>query len=235
MSSTDNGAVFYSNDSYPDGPHYNRDRADSLIDSEPEQYTRLENTPGGEWLDDENLYENFDQNVADQLWEEASEKYASSATGEVNTFVVGAHEDRIFRDTELPALLENEKVTAINGLDREEVKELHDKDPEAAFNKVCEAELERDRTAAMETGDSEALNDVANREQLYQEQLENQGRTLETATEPREPQTATVADAPTAPMTAGDKWAQDQMADFEDLKTYQPTQDPNAQSRGRSR
>lgn len=146
-------------------------------------------TDGGRQLGSPDRYVEYDDATkADDINREASAKYADNLSGDVDTYVVGAREDRIFRETEFSKTLENGKVDSINEVPREDLKGLYDKDPEAAFNKVCEAELERDRTAAQESGDSAALNDVANREQVYQQQLESQGRTRETATEPRQSQ-----------------------------------------------
>ncbi len=182
------GATFYSNDAERGGPHRNRDRADVLIKEGDGRYARIETTPGGRWLNDEQLYKKLPQEQADAVWSEASKKYANEASGDAKTCVVGARPSSVFRRDELPVLVDNEKVTSVNGIPREELKQLHAKDPEAAFNKVCEAEIAQARTAAETGGDKRALDDTAARQQLYDKQVLQQGRTQENATDANPPE-----------------------------------------------
>lgn len=63
-----------------------------------------------------------------KIWGKASEKYAKSASGSVTCFVRRDEADGIFRTVELPALLKNDKVTFINGIPREELESLFDRD-----------------------------------------------------------------------------------------------------------
>lgn len=115
-------------------------------------YLSIDFTQGGTWLERERLwgekenyfgrpYESEERLHADQptppineeaarrVWAAASKKYAEQATGAVTCVVDGASEDTIFRRVELPALINNGKVTYINGIERKVLKELYDADP----------------------------------------------------------------------------------------------------------
>lgn len=52
------------------------------------------------------------------LWDNISRKFASGLEGNVMTVTPNADARRVFAQTELPALLENSKVTKINGVDK---------------------------------------------------------------------------------------------------------------------
>ena len=62
--------------------------------------------------------------IAQREWNDASRRYAANAHGNVDTYVVGAEQNRTFRRYELPELLKNEKVTSINGVDRKALAKL---------------------------------------------------------------------------------------------------------------
>ncbi len=144
----------------------------------------IDHTDGGRKLSEPNRYNEYDDfTKADDLNREASKKYCSQLSGNVDTYVVGASEDRIFRDTEQDVLLNNKNVATVNGISRQELQHIHEKDPEAAFNKICEGELVRDRTAAQATGGESALTDLKGREETYREQLERQSRGADIVTE----------------------------------------------------
>tara|TARA_Y100000588_G_C14212458_1_gene907273 strand:+ start:441 stop:1757 length:1317 start_codon:yes stop_codon:yes gene_type:complete len=57
-----------------------------------------------------------------RIWTSASRSYAARAEGSIRTFVAGASEYSIFRRTELPTILNNKKVTNINGVDRKDLQ-----------------------------------------------------------------------------------------------------------------
>ena len=52
--------------------------------------------------------------IAD-IWSIASKRFIDSASGDVIAFVKGADKRSVFRTQELPAILNNEKITTING------------------------------------------------------------------------------------------------------------------------
>jgi hypothetical protein len=110
----------------------------------------------------------FQGNIfADNIARKLSERFAENVRDRVNTFVIGAKPDRIFRTTELPGLLNNSKVKSINGLDRNDLKKLHDRDPSRAFDRICRAELVRDLKEARNKKDQKFLADVKNRIETY--------------------------------------------------------------------
>lgn len=104
-----------------------------------EGYTTLEQTPGGRILaaEKDNLNKQFGWKEAKEIFAAASKKYVQSLSGAVTCFVQGAREDSIFRQVELPTLLQNEKVTHINQIPREKLKTEYD--------------LAQDKTAALKT------------------------------------------------------------------------------------
>jgi len=149
VSTQANQAVFWSGTFQQVAPEnisfsrqWNDDAAkESIADS---GRTLIASTPGGGELEARAArgeLNDFTREQQTQLWEEASKKYAEQASGDVATRVVGAAEPRVFRQVELGTLLENEHVTSINVLAREELKQLYDQDQDAAFTKVCEAEV----------------------------------------------------------------------------------------------
>lgn len=115
-------------------------------------YQSIDKTQGGTWLERERLWGEernqfgrpyepeerlhndqpkspFDEDAADRIGNAASKKYAEQASGLVICIVQDADERRTFRRVELPALINNEKVTHINGIERKALKELYDQDP----------------------------------------------------------------------------------------------------------
>ncbi|MFM6051839.1 MAG: hypothetical protein ACKPA7_09400, partial [Sphaerospermopsis kisseleviana] len=82
-----------------------------------------------------------------------SKRYAENARGHVNTFVMGAKANRVFRTTELPALVKNQKVKSINGVNRRIFEKAYAKDPNRAFRLICLSELRRDKREGIPAGD----------------------------------------------------------------------------------
>jgi hypothetical protein len=102
----------------------------------------IDATPGGKALNDEKLYGEFApvaQEEADAIWSEASEKFAKAASGDVTAFVHGASPDRVFAQTELPILLKNKDVNAINGISRQALEEMERVKPGSAFQAIVAA------------------------------------------------------------------------------------------------
>jgi hypothetical protein len=102
----------------------------------------------------------------------ASKRYAQSAQGNVKTFVCGSRPNSVFRKTELPTLLSNNKVTSINGIDRGALAKMHKANPDRAYRAVCLAELRQARRAAK--GNEKLLTDVKARQNTYKAHKENQ-------------------------------------------------------------
>lgn len=82
---------------------------------------------------------------ADKVMEHVSRTFIENIEGDVETCVCGADLNRVFYQVEMEALIANDKVTTINGVPRETLKDiLKSGDPDAkykTFTAICEAEL----------------------------------------------------------------------------------------------
>lgn len=142
VASPHDGAVFYSDDAGK-----NRLAAEAYAErcsQAGKKTTTLEATPCGKWLESQSLYtpaSGFSREEADEVWAAASVKYAGEASGSCRCFIVNAPAERVFRQHELAALLQNDKVTDLNNIPREILKSLHDRSLDAAFSAVEQADL----------------------------------------------------------------------------------------------
>jgi hypothetical protein len=64
--------------------------------------TPIDLTPGGQYLNSLNLYDKLPASEADAIWAQASQQYASGASGKINLFINGARPDRVFNTIERP-------------------------------------------------------------------------------------------------------------------------------------
>lgn len=81
----------------------------------------LEDTLGGEFLANARLnYPEHDSlsAVARNLWEMLSTRFVHAAIGRIEIIAEGAFPESVFRVAEFNALLSNERIMAVNGLDR---------------------------------------------------------------------------------------------------------------------
>jgi hypothetical protein len=78
---------------------------------------------------------------ADRVMRETSREFIKAAFGNVATAVCGAAADRIFFEVELPAMVANDAIEAINGLPAGLVRDFYRIDPYEAFRVICIAEL----------------------------------------------------------------------------------------------
>jgi hypothetical protein len=108
-------SVFYSGG-------YNQDHAWAFCHANPD-YHMIQETLGGDWLVRQDLPEYFRHNEVTSIWQEAARQYARMAQGDVVAFIRGAEPSDMFFEVELPELLFNEKVTHINGIDRQTLVE----------------------------------------------------------------------------------------------------------------
>lgn len=134
VSSQENTALLWSgrdiltgipvDEAIPDGPKW----WDKLSCREAEVFSalglacRLEDTVGGEFLISLRLH--YPENdplfvVARNLWDVLSSRFVGAAIGRIEIIAEGAFNDSVFRMIELKTLLSNDKITTINGLDRE--------------------------------------------------------------------------------------------------------------------
>lgn len=115
-----------------------------ITDTEAGRVLDLLKTVGG--------FQNLTDDQVKEIWDPASRRFAENAEGDVQTNVIDARTDWVFRDVELPALLANESVTSINGIPVDQLRIVNDDktlDLDWAYEKVCEAELARDRACVM--------------------------------------------------------------------------------------
>lgn len=95
----------------------NRENAREFVHQHP-QFVLMEHTPCGKKLEEMKLSAKgsglTSQEVA-EIWRVASKRLIQNASGSVKAFVDGADPKSTFRCVELPALLENPKITTING------------------------------------------------------------------------------------------------------------------------
>jgi hypothetical protein len=108
VSTAENGAVFYS------GPG-NRALAEQFAIANGR--TTLEMTPGGAWLDQQQLFNTAQSGLtteqAAQVWSTLSQRFAQGASGNAVGFVNGARAGSIFNTVESPALFSNPNVVNV--------------------------------------------------------------------------------------------------------------------------
>ena len=108
VSSAPNSAVFYS------GPG-NRALAEQY--AADNNGSTIEMTPGGSWLDNEQLFgpdSQLSPDQATQVWSAASGRFAQGASGDVTAFTQGSRPQSIFNTVEAPALQNNPNVNSVN-------------------------------------------------------------------------------------------------------------------------
>lgn len=146
------------------------------------EYYSIHQTAAGAELDqyqlyvhDENSTYNLTRNQANTIWDLASTRFAEHVHGDVQTHVIDARGDRTFRETELPILLDNEQVTAINGIARDELRALVlDQNFDLAYERVCTAELDHVRELAYATHSQELATQLEWKEIAYAHQDERE-------------------------------------------------------------
>lgn len=142
VASLPDGAVFYSDDG-----DRNRVAAEDYVEHchrSGKPATTLEATPCGKWLEGQKLYEAatspLSRSEADEVWATASAKYASEASGNCRCFIINAPAHRVFRRYEFARLLNNDRVTNLNNIPRETLKTIYDRDPNAGFSALEQAD-----------------------------------------------------------------------------------------------
>lgn len=113
VSTPPNKAVFYSGRDKFSGID-NRVYAEQFAEANG-KFT-LEMTPGGKWLDQQDLFGPGSPLTREQgrlVWAKLSERFAGNACGEVNAFAFGAKSTSIFEETEYPTLKASKKVQSV--------------------------------------------------------------------------------------------------------------------------
>ena len=117
VSSKANSVVVYSI-SYQPTP-INRERAIEFIKSNPDKMF-IEHTDCGAKLV-EMGFESSNTLLKEDIkmiWVEASRRFINAASGDITAFVDNAHPESVFMSVELPNILQNDKISTINGIDK---------------------------------------------------------------------------------------------------------------------
>lgn len=97
---------------------------------------------------------------ANLVMTQVSEKFAVAAQGDVETCVCGADLEKVFYQTELPALMNNKRLTAINGVDIEAYRKIYFSGAEdakyATFTLICQNELTMMHERALSAANDDA-------------------------------------------------------------------------------
>ncbi len=115
VSTDPDGAVFYSISFMPH--ERNKTEAMNFIAMHPNA-KMLDDTPCGKAITALGLtgkVNEISEEIA-QIWHTASARYVKAASGNVNAFVEGADERSTFCTTELKGIIENPRITHINGV-----------------------------------------------------------------------------------------------------------------------
>lgn len=96
----------------------NKDKAFAYLQKNPEAMM-IDQTPCGKKLIALGMLEDVlpKEQIVD-VWKLASKRLIAAASGNVTAFVDKADKRSVFRQQELPGLLENDKVKTINGMDK---------------------------------------------------------------------------------------------------------------------
>lgn len=98
----------------------NRDQAFAFVKQNPGKMM-IEHTDCGAKLVELGMCSSdsgLSQEQVAEIWRVASKRFIKEASGEVRAFVKDADPRSVFRAMELPQLLENERITTINGEDK---------------------------------------------------------------------------------------------------------------------
>lgn len=117
VSTDEDCAVFYSISFLPTTE--NRDKAYQYV-KEHMGCKTLDDTPCGKTLCQKGYQapSNIASDALKEIWKIASERFVSEASGNIIAFVDGADARSTFCKVEIPAILENEKIKTINGIDK---------------------------------------------------------------------------------------------------------------------
>jgi hypothetical protein len=111
---------------------------------------------------------------ANMVMSHVSEAFIDAAHGDVETCVCGADLEKVFYQTELPALMRSKRITAINGVDIEEYRKIYFSGDEHAkyltFTLICQNELAMIHGRALAASGDEAAyhtDDYATRKEFF--------------------------------------------------------------------
>lgn len=113
----ENSAVLYSISYLPTTE--NRDAAYQYVKTHTDAQT-LDDTPCGKALCTQGFHSTADiaSDELKQIWRIASERFIAAASGDVKAFVANADKRSTFCSVEAPAILKNDKIKTVNGVDK---------------------------------------------------------------------------------------------------------------------
>lgn len=121
---------------------HSHDLAKAIADAQPDRYYVIDQSDLGNLLssrdfqlalteslgaDAESILGRWMFGSPDSLWDNASKRFAELVTGDVRFIGPNAKPDRVFAQTELPTLLDNPRVTSIEGIPREQLLLIRDR------------------------------------------------------------------------------------------------------------
>ena len=118
VSTPKNGVVLYSISFLPS--RENKEQAFAYLEQHPEAMM-IDQTDCGRELIKMGLEQSHPDLTSEQIaavWKIASARMIAEARGDVKAFVKNADPRSVFRSTELPAILRNEQIKSINGMDK---------------------------------------------------------------------------------------------------------------------
>lgn len=123
----------------------NRSLAENAVAFDPMEKFSIHETEAGKYLESLNLYgqeSGMKDYEADQIWSIASQRLVENAHGNIETYVIDASHNKVFRGTELHNALANANVESINGVACDH--HMGHYDPDAIYASICKSELDRD-------------------------------------------------------------------------------------------
>ncbi len=117
VSSKENSVVVYSISFQPTAA--NREKAFDFVKKNP-GHLLIEHTECGAKLVEMGFEstKTLNKDESMMIWSEASRRFIAGASGNVTAFVEGADPRSVFRTVELPNILQNDKITTVNGMDK---------------------------------------------------------------------------------------------------------------------
>ena len=88
--------------------------------------------------------------IPNGAWDNVSERFVQATTGEVRVLLDNAKIDRVFSQTELPALLDNNSITRVEGIPLDELKALNN--PALVFENLQLVSETNVRLSGLDTG-----------------------------------------------------------------------------------
>ena len=126
-------------------------------------------TTAGKQLEGKELYKadsGLNREEADAVWNAASARFAQNINGPAETHIVSSDRTRVARETELPEFLENTNATSINGIPKDALDGMSDKEKYYAIART-EVDQAKERAAVNPTLSERAEHKEAGLQAVY--------------------------------------------------------------------